>query len=80
VEDEGAVVGEREGSYVPEEQRADLHVPDRVGREDAEVDFGWSVIELIRTAENGEITVLTGTAETLDELRKACELEGVKVG
>ena len=45
-----------------------------------EGDFCWSVIELIRATEDAEITVLTGTGETLDELRKVCELEGVKVG
>ena len=45
----------------------------------AEDEFAWSIIEVVRTIEDADVTVMLGPAEALQDLRKLCTLEGVKV-
>jgi hypothetical protein len=42
-------------------------------------EFAWSVTEVIRSVEDADITVLLGSAPALQELRKICTLEEVKL-
>jgi hypothetical protein len=46
---------------------------------EVEEEFAWRVTEVIRSIEDADITVLLGSAPALQELRKICTLEGVKL-
>jgi hypothetical protein len=49
------------------------------GARPTEDEFAWSIVEVIRTIEDADITVLVGSAEALGELSKVATLEGVRV-
>jgi hypothetical protein len=44
-----------------------------------EDEFAWSITEAVRGIDDADITVLIGSGEALQELRKICRLEGIKL-
>lgn len=49
------------------------------GAQPTDDEFAWSIIEIVRTIEDADITVVVGSSEALHELSKVCKLEGVRV-
>jgi hypothetical protein len=45
----------------------------------AEREFAWGIAEVVRTVEDVDVTVHAGPSEPLQELRKICEIEGIKI-